>query len=362
MNRILSDTIAFGKQYMRTKVGAFFSFIFPILLIVLFGAIFSGAEGGGMSLPVQNMDGGPVSIAFIEMLNETNYFEVSMISPDEDFESYFTDNSLSMALYIPEGFSENVSLGQPVAVLLYGDEAKSTYGIAMGVLGAVVSQFNYNLSGATELVALGKGVPPEMEDYGAYDFFLPGFVGLTVMISAMYFMTSTCAEHRSRGYFKLLATTTLTKSEWLVSKFLFNSAMLILSLLVTFAVAMSVFDLQASLTPLAFVLVIAGAFMFTALGMLFGIVVKDPESGAALSNAVGFPMMFLSGAFWDLSLAPAYLQAISKAMPLTYLNDGLRDTMVYANQSSALSNLAIIVVLGLVFFVLASRLMSWKEK
>ena len=49
-------------------------------------------------------------------------------------------------------------------------------------------------------------------------------------------------------------------------------------------------------------------------------------------------------------------------MPLTYFNNGLRDTMVYGNTGSSIANLAVIVVIGVAFFLLASRLMSWKEK
>jgi len=231
--------------------------------------------------------------------------------------------------------------------------------MAQGVLDAVISQMNYNLTGASPVVSFEVQFAGS-EQYSAYDFLLPGFVGLTVMISAMYFMTSICAEHRTRGYFKLLATTTLKKSEWLSSKFLFNSAMLLGSLFLTFGVAVAVFDLKAVLTPMALLLVVVGAFMFTSLGMLLGVIVKDPESASAVTNAVGFPMMFLSGSFWDLSSSPVYLQLISKAMPLTYLNDGLRDTMVFGNESGAFTNLAIVAVMGVVFFIVASRMMSWK--
>ncbi|MGB2825245.1 MAG: ABC transporter permease, partial [Thermoplasmata archaeon] len=127
-------------------------------------------------------------------------------------------------------------------------------------------------------------------------------------------------------------------------------------------VGIAAFNMESSLTPVSFVLIAAGAFLFVSMGMLLGIVIRDPESGAAAANAIGFPMMFLSGAFFPLESMPEYLQLISKALPLTYLNEGLRDTMVYSNNESALVNLAVVVVLGLVFFVLASRLMSWKEK
>jgi ABC-2 type transport system permease protein len=361
MNRLLSDTVSFAKQYLRTKIGPFFSFMFPVLLIVLFGAVFSAQDGGGMSLPIQNLDTGPSSAMLMEMLNQTGYFEISMIDSQSDIRDYVNDNSLALALSIPANFSSNLASSTPTAVVLCGDTARSSFPIAQGVLDAVINQMNYNISGASPVV-LFEVQFAGAEQFGAYDFLLPGFVGLTVMISAMYFMTSVCAEHRSRGYFKLLTTTTLRKSEWLSAKFLFNSTMLLGSLMLTFAVAMLVFDLKAVLTPLSVVLVIVGTFMFTSLGMLLGVLVKDPESAAAVSNAIGFPMMFLSGSFWDLSSSPLYLQAIAKAMPLTYLNEGLRDTMVYGNETSALANLAMVAVLGVVFFILASKLMSWKER
>lgn len=361
MNKILSDVRAFGLQFLRTKIGAFFTFIFPVLLILLFGAVFSAEQGGTISLRVQNLDSGPHSLALLDVLNQTGYFEVSMVEGDVGILDYMNENSVRLALYIPPGFSEAVANGTPETVVLYGDPTQSTFGAASGVLSAAISQMNYALSGASETILLSVE-NPGVSSFEAYDFLLPGFVGLTVMITTMYFMTSTCAEHRSRGYFRLLATTTLTKSEWLSSKFIFNSIVLILSLLITFTVASLMFDLKAVLTPMALVLVVVGAFMFTSMGMLLGIIVRDPESAAAVSNAIGFPMMFLSGSFWDLSASPAYLQLISKAMPLTYLNDGLRDTMVFGNEASAAMNMLVIAALGLVFFVLGSRWMSWKER
>jgi len=90
--------------------------------------------------------------------------------------------------------------------------------------------------------------------------------------------------------------------------------------------------------------------------------VKDPESAVAIANVIGFPMMFLSGSFFPIESFPPFLQVAAKVLPLTYLNNGLRDTMVYGNSASSLINLGVIVVIGIVFAVLASRLMSWKEK
>jgi ABC-2 type transport system permease protein len=194
------------------------------------------------------------------------------------------------------------------------------------------------------------------------DFFLPGVVGLVVMTNTLYTITSTCAEYKTRGYFRLLGTTALKKPEWLISKFMFYTVLLIVSLVVTFAVGQALFDMTASLTPLAFVFIACGVFLFLSMGMLLGSIVKDPESASAVANAVGFPMMFLSGIFFELESLPNYLQAISKVFPLTYFNDGLRATMLEGDAESALINLGIMAAMGAFFFVLGSRVMSWKER
>jgi len=367
MMRMMADMIAFGKQYTRSTVTMFFAFVFPILLILIFGAIFTNMGSQKIELSVQDLDQGQFSEMYISFLENTTLFTIKDIPFDEDIESYISNNSLTVAVYIPPDFSARIAgliatNGSGVSnVTLYGDPTQSTYSTVLTGLIVVQDQMSYTIAEARPLVGFVTENPGG-DNFTFMDFFVPGIVGMTVMINAMYTMTSICAEYKSRGYFKLLATTTLKKTDWLLSKFAFYSVMLILSLLLTFAVGNLAFGMNAALTPMAFVFIVAGAFLFTSLGMLLGILAKDPEAGSAISNAIGFPMMFLSGTFFALETMPSYIQVISMVLPLTYLNEGLRDAMVYESMESALVNLAVVIVLGIVFFVAASRLMSWKER
>lgn len=366
MSRILADIKGFGRQYLRSKVGAFFTFAFPILLILLFGAIYSASGNQKVSLPVQNLDGSSFSVAYLNELNNTTLVDIKMIPTDANITNYINDNSLSLALQIPANFGSKIADGLgpsysgPVLVTVYGDQSQSTFGTAVAAVQAASVSFNYNLSRTLPLVA--PGVQGLKEGYKFLDYFLPGVVGITVMTNSLFSMSTICAEYRQRGFFKLLATTKLRKHEWLISKFAFFSIILILSLLTTFAVASATFGTHSTITPLALVMIPAGAFLFVSLGMLLGVAIKDPESGAAVANAIGFPMMFLSGSFFPLDMMPHFLQVVATALPLTYFNNGLRDTMVYGNTGGALVNLAVVIAVGAVFFVLSSRLMSWKER
>jgi ABC-2 type transport system permease protein len=360
MSRITSDIIGFGKQYMRSKTGAFFAFFFPILLILLFGAIFTSSSTK-VTLPVQNLDNGPYSKELLSVMNETGLVNIEMISPQENLTKYINDKSLSLALFIPRNMTYDLNISGNVTLTLYGDPSQSTFGTANAALNAAVTSLNYQLAKAIPHLAYNTKKPGSQQ-FSFIDFFVPGVVGITVMTNSLYSMTSICASYKSRGYFKLLATTKIKKHEWLISKFVFYTLLLYASLFVTFAVGKAAFNIEATLTPISLLLIPAGAFLFVSLGMLVGVVIKDPESGAAISNIIGFPMMFLSGSFWPLDSMPLYMQAIARALPLTYFNTGLRDTMVYGNTGGALINLLVVVVIGFVFFVLASRLMSWKER
>ena len=57
--RIFSDFKVFSRGYLRNKFGLFFGLIFPVILILIFGAIFSGGSSGAINVYAQNQDNGP---------------------------------------------------------------------------------------------------------------------------------------------------------------------------------------------------------------------------------------------------------------------------------------------------------------
>ncbi len=357
MNRVLSDLTAYGRQYMRTKVGPFFAFAFPVLLILLFGAIFAETSTK-TNLYVQDLDDSPYSHAFLEALNATNVTVVKPIPKDADMAAYIKDHSLSAAVQIPAGFAANVSVGSRANVTVFGDPSRSSYGAVLGVVSGVADGMNFQLNNATPFVYVVPRAVASPE-FRFIDFFLPGMLGMTVMFNAMYGMTGSVAEYRTRRYFKLIASTPITKFEWLASKILFYLFMTLASLAIMLLVGMALWNVKVVLTPVAFLMIAASVFLFTSFGVIIGAYAKDPESGAAMANAIGFPMMFLSGSFFQLEAMPAYMQTIASVFPLTYVNNGLRDTMVFANDGSALVNLGIVSAMALVATLAAARLIRW---
>jgi ABC-2 type transport system permease protein len=361
MTRILADVAAFGRQYLRSRVGAFFALAFPVILILLFGSIFSQSATPQVPLYVQDKDGTPTSQAFIAALNQTTLIAYRAMPTDVDFQGYIHDHSINAALLIPYGFQDDVNRTATVNVTLAGDTSQSSFGIAASAVGAVATEFNLRLANATGVIGI-KTISVSVHQLKYIDLFLPGIIGFTVLTTPMFGMTSICAEYRSRRYFKLLATTKLSKAEWLAAKVFFYVLLLFLSVAIMMVVGVVVFGMQATLTPVAILLIVAGTFEFTSLGMVLGIFVRDPGTGEAIANAIGFPMMFLAGSFFPIDAMPPFLQTIARGLPLTYINEGLRATMVFGSDGTALAYLLITLGFAVVFFVVGARGLSWKSK
>jgi ABC-2 type transport system permease protein len=364
MRRILADVKAFGTEYLRNPVGAFFAFAFPMILILVFGSVFS-TSGGSTSVPlaVQDLDGSTMSAACLEALNATGSVHISMIPPTEDIEAYIKDNSLSAALLVPEGFENGIVTGNTseATLVLYGDPSRSSYGIAAGSVSAASTIMNFQIANATPVIGLDtRAVVAEELEY--IDFFLPGLIAFTVMINALFVQASVAAEYRSRGFFKLLATTPLRKTEWLFSKFLWVAVIMSASVALMFAISIPLFGVHLTVTWTAVALIMTGVLLFVSMGLLIGTLAKGVEAASAVANAIGFPMMFLSGTFFPLETMPDFLQVFARVLPLTYMSEGLRATMIYGNETAALLNLAVVAVLAVVFYAAASRLMSWRER
>lgn len=367
MKRILADVRAFGIQYLRSRVGAFFALIFPLILILLFGSIFSQTGSARVTLYVQDLDSSWASQEFVRALNYTNVTVIAYIPTTANFTGYVSEHSINVALQIPKGFRsavENASAGkQNVSsnLIFTGDVTQSTYQIAFEVVNQVATQFNFRIARAQPVIGV-RATPFTRQSFSYIDFFVPGVIGFTVLTTPLFGMTSICAEYRTRRFFKLLATTRLSKPEWLAAKVIFYVVLMFVSVALMFAAGILVFGMKATLTPLAILLIVAGTVEFTSLGMLLGIFVKDAETAAAIANAIGFPMMFLAGTFFPIESMPPFLQSIARVLPLTFLNEGLRATMVFGSDTTAVNYLLLTLAFAAVLFVIPARALSWKSK
>jgi ABC-2 type transport system permease protein len=377
--RIASDFRVFSRGYLRNKFGLFFGLVFPVILILIFGAIFSGNSSGKITVYTQNQDAGPfpspqldIAAQFVQTLNgtlpdgtkisDTWPIQVEIVDPSENFTKYLADHSSSDGILIPANFSANYLAGKAESVTVYGNPTSSTSGIVSGTVNGVINSFNlryYNPNAIPILGITSATVNTEQTQY--VDFLIPGLIGFSILVSPMFSLVNISSEYKKTKLFKQLSLTPLTKMEWLASKVLWYIVLTVASFLLMVTVGVLAFGAHVTLTVWLIPFLVLGPMLFASLGMLVGTVTKNPETAGVIGNIVTFPMMFLAGTFFPISIMPQYLQSIAHVLPLYYIVEGLNNVMVYANYTGAVIDLAVVGAITVIIFAAAVKLFKWRE-
>jgi len=361
--RIVSDLRLFGRGYLRNVAGLFFGLIFPVILILIFGAIFSSGFSGSITLYVQNQDTRDifhVTTGFLGNLTGTGTVNLVMVSPSENFSQYLSAHSASDGLIIPSDFSANYTAGKPVSLPLYGNPSQSSSQIVSGTVSGVINGFNLGYFHGTPIIGIAPTTSnSQVTKY--IDFLVPGLVGFSILVSPMFSLVSISSEYKRIKLFKQLSLTPLTKIEWLASKVLFYILLSAASFLLMVAVGVFVFNANIVFSLWLIPFLVLGPMFFASLGMLVGTVSKSTETASVVGNIITFPMMFLSGTFFPITLMPMYLRYLAHVLPLFYIIDGLNGVMIYSNYAQAAIDLVVVAVITIIAFVAAARLFKWRE-
>ncbi len=359
------------KAFFRSRATLFWTLAFPIMLILIFGAIFSGMGEIEFDLYVQNLDEDDefgITEGFLRGLESTGYINIKNVPRDKDVKLYMGENDIKRVLVIPEDFSETIILSQQNPnstetsnLMFYFDQSEQTTNQQIrDIISYFVINTNMNVSGGREIIGL-QDVTTISGEFSYIDFFIPGMIGFTIMQTCIYGSLERNTKFRKDGILRKLLTTPITRSEWIISKMLFQLFLSFLSTVIIIIVGVLVYGLHVHVTALMIVIIIATSFLFTGLGMMIGRFVKDEESAGMAGGAVTFPMMFLAGTFFELDMMPEFLQLVARVLPLYYVNEGLRDSMIKLETADATINTIFVLIFATIFFIIGLALTKWKE-
>ena len=367
--RLLADFRVVYWSYRRNPLALFFSLIFPVILIGLFGAIFSAVGSSTVAVYVVNEDhNSATSQQFLAALNSTKVVQVQFAPVNASgLASWLGQNDHPVGLVIPDGFGANYTSKTPVDLLVYVDPADpSSSGTVEGAVAGVVNAFNFrsacagNASCAPVLGLSTANVGSPVYKY--IDYLIPGLVGFSILTSPMFSLVDISSTYRKEGIFRELSLTPLTRAEWLSARILWYVLLTFLSASIMIAMGVFVFGAHVVLAPGLLPFLVIGPFFFVSLGMLCGSVARTPESAALIGNIVTFPMMFLSGTFFPTSTFPPLLRALTQFLPLYYVIDGMNQVMLYQNANRAFFDLAVVALGAVVVFALAVRTFRWRDE
>ena len=356
-------------------------FIFPILMIALFGY---GMGGSIENIPVVVVEqsNGPVTDSTLNAIKGMDLYEVKDIISDPDKARQMVESgTVKAAIILPPDY-ENLNNTNPKSVVIYVDSSdQMATQTLVPATQALFSQISAEI-GMQKLQASGvqiqsQGVNVQSSplaslnsqnimnsinfqinkiygDIKYIDFLVPAILAMTVMMGAMMSMGESLAGERERGELARLFMTPTSVATVVGGKIISRLVIQTSTALVLIGAAILLFNITiAGSMLLTILLLVLTALCFVGFGIMISARVGTQEDYVQMVMPFSMPMMFISGVFYPLETMPWIFQKIAYLAPLTYANVALRGVML---QGAGLADiwiyLAVLLGFTLLFFAM----------
>lgn len=340
------------KLYRRDRVAMFWTFLFPVLMLLGFGTIFRSGDTPRLSVVWVKPSLQTAQDEALLRTLEQFHLKVQPLDPGEA-EAKWSKGDTAVQLDFHEG-----------AYRL----RVNTYLLAQGQMTAQMIQQAFLVTQARlqgqpdpQLIRISTESPGHAKSANYAAFLLPGLLGINLVSMGLFSVGMVNVSYREKGKFRRLAVTPLPKWVFLLGQVLHRLTVTLIQTLLVLATGRLFFGISNQGSYLLLTLVMAlGAACFMALGFALSSFAETSESYAAISNVLFFPMMLLSGAYFTLDSAPRWLQQVTIALPLSPFLKVLRSVF---NDGSGLAGhglgLAILLAWAGGAFLLAVKKFRW---
>lgn len=407
---------------VRDKVGFFFTFFFPLVYCIFFGAIFAGQgkSTGGMKVAVVDEDQTEGSRAFIETLHEAPEVEVDVTDRQTAIDLVRRGKRVAYVV-LPDGFGQRIE--QP---FWGGEEPLLQTGIdpsrkaEAGMLEGILMQYSYQqiqevmsdpeamkkmIGSAQEKLQKADDIDPMSrralqtllpalelfmtmlpkgnENYGgfpqvqiaqddvkrawrgptnSYQVSFPQGIVWALLGSSAMFGISLVVE-RTRGTLVRLRMAPIHQAHILAGK---AAACFVTTLgiqIVLLVLAALVFNVVPDSIPLLALALVCTSTGFVGIMMLLSVLGKTEQSAAGIGWAILLLMAMIGGGMIPVFLMPSWLKTVSHASPVKWAIVAIEGA-VWRGYSftEMLLPCGILVSIGVVCFAVGVKAFRWIQE
>ncbi len=350
------------KRFFRDRLAIFFTVIFPLIFMFIFGSM---SRGGDLSFKVAliNQSSSAFAQNYVKDAGSNKLFKIDKEITDlETAQEKMKRSEIDAAIVLPPDFGE-VQSGQPTgqARVIYTNNNEQSARALVSVLEGQFKAINSELVTVTEPFT----VAPEQSNersLSRFDYTFAGLIGFSIIGLGIFGPMNVFPELKKQGVLRRLHTTPLKVWQYFVSSMISQAIIGVLTLSVSFVLAILVFDLRVVgnwLELTAFI--VLGIIAIFGIGLAIGGWAKNERQAAPIGNIIVFPMMFLSGTFFPRYAMPEWLQKVSDYLPLTPVIDGIR---LIATEGKHLADImpqiGLIAVWTVIIYIIAFRVFRWE--
>lgn len=375
--------IANLKMTFRNKQVLFWTLFFPIFMMLIFGSIFQG-ENRAYEVGIINKSNSQTAKTFVKTLKKVDALKVTQKSENHEKDELEAGNRVAVII-IPKsladpkkpapikiqskamGMPSKLPISKPIKIkpvdikILYNENKAQDANLVSTILSQITGKFNQKISGSVEAIKIKKEAF-KSRNLKYIDFLLPGLLAMSLMMGGIVGIATGIATLRERGVLKRLLATPLNPAVFFAVQLVTRLLMALVQAAIMIGIGILAFGAHFYGNIFTLTIVLAfGASVFLVFGLVMASVAKNVETVEPMSRAATMPMLFLGGVFFPIESMPAWLQPISRALPLTYMSDALRQVISEgASLYTIRIDLLVLLVWGIIGFFIASKIFRWE--
>lgn len=352
------------RRFFRDKVALFFTFLFPLLFLFVFGSLNKGGDDINFSIALINKSDTQFAQQFEKQIKDNKVFEVKTdLTSIDAAREQMGRGEIDSIIELPKDFGDKNKQGLPSGQLqVYYEEANPQTGQTLaGVMQQVLDRVNKDLTKTEDpFTVVQKST--KTANLTSFDYIFSGLLGFSILSLGIFGMANGFPADKKAGILRRLRATPLGSSQLIIATALNYLLVGMISIALMMVVGMMIFDFNMRGDWLSFFLfILCGIILMFGFGLAIGGWAKNENQSAPLSNLVAFPLMFLSGTFFPRFLMPDWLEKITFYLPLTPIIEGLRYITTEGKTLFQLGpELLVMAVWTVVIYAIAIRFFRWE--
>jgi len=356
LRAMLSITKASLHSIVRNPSAVVFNLVFPLIFIIVFGFI----SGGGFKIDVALDKSSDMSNQILQSLENINSLKVIKDRPSDEINSELEKGNIDAIIKISK--NDRGILTIDLKTTKASPERGSIFKM---MLNEIIDKQNLAMNKSDIPMTELKEEVVEGRKYKTIDFILPGQLGFSLLSAGVFGTAFIFISLRQTLVIKRFFATPINKAHIILgeslSRLIFSMfSSVIIILIGTFFFGFTLVNGFVTFANMIFLSIIA-LIVFLGFGFVVSGIAKNENAVPPIANLITLPQFLLAGTFFPISNFPEWLQPVSRALPLTYLNEALRKiSFEGASLFDVWYNILILVIWGIIVYAIAVKVFKWE--
>ena len=350
------------------KAFFFWSLVFPMLFIVLFGLLYKASDNAPATaeLTVVDLDQGRWGAYFLEKI-KTPTIELKVVTSEP--------TEYSRLIVLPADFSARIEAKTAQTLAFKKREDASTkaaarvetrlYQAIARTLGELVlygdGDLTKFLDGHAEfrdIVQVKSKFPENTVTVvpSGFDHSIPGTTIQFIMMMVIIYGGITVMEDRKKGVLSRMLFSPLSKADVFLAKLAGRWLMGVVQALILFVVGRILFKLDLGSVPLSLLVIAVFALAMAALSVFIGSLCRKEDLIIGLAVLLANIFAGLGGCWWPSEIVPLGVRKVAMISPAYWAMDALHKLRFFQGGfGDILLNLGVLLALAIVLGAVAAR-------